>query len=157
MQGVRKQHPKPTYQAIDMTTAQKPINDVFPSPDEIANQHIKQLVEDLKYSEHCKVFIRANYKLATGGDKATFKIIANYVAGVEALYPLYVAKLEDNQRMFKSHEVNMKALLELKELKQIVKIFFEAIKGQYPTEYMQIGNLFGIAKETVKPKFFKEL
>lgn len=51
----------------------------------------------------------------------------------------------------------MKAFLELRELKEINKIFFDAIKAQYPTEYMQICNLFGISKATVKPKFFKEL
>jgi hypothetical protein len=79
------------------------------------------------------------------------------VAGVEVLYPIFVGKCEDNQRMFKSHEVNMKAFLELRELKEINKIFFDAIKAQYPTEYMQICNLFGISKATVKPKFFKEL
>jgi hypothetical protein len=140
-----------------MTTAQKPINDAFPSPDEIANKHIKQLAEDLQYSEHCKLWIKGKYQEYTGGDKATVKVLANYVAGVEVLYPIFVGKCEDNERMFKSHEVNMKAFLELRELKEINKIFFDAIKAQYPTEYMQICNLFGISKATVKPKFFKEL
>jgi hypothetical protein len=140
-----------------MSAALQPVNDKFPSPDEIANKHIKQLAEDLQYSDHCKLWIKGIYKESTGGDKATVKVLANYVAGVEVLYPLYVAQGEDNKRMFASHEVNMKALLELKELKDIVKVFFANITDNYPSEQMNIKRIFGTSQEIVKPKFFKEL
>jgi hypothetical protein len=140
-----------------MSAALQPVNEKFPSPDEIANKHIKQLAEDLQYSDHCKLWIKGIYKESTGGDKATVKVMANYVAGVEVLYPLYVAQGEDNKRMFASHEVNMKALLELKELKDIVKVFFANITDNYPSEQMNIKRIFGTSQEIVKPKFFKEL
>ena len=57
-----------------MSAALQPVNDKFPSPDEIANKHIKQLAEDLQYSDHCKLWIKGIYKESTGGDKATVKL-----------------------------------------------------------------------------------
>ncbi len=140
-----------------MSAAIQTVNDKFPSPEEIANKHIRQLAEDLQYSDHCKLWIKGIYKESTGGDKATVKVLANYVAGVEVLYPLYVAQGEDNKRMFASHEINMKALLELKELKEVVKVFFETLTDNYPSEQMTIKGLFGTSKQIVNPKFFKEL
>lgn len=140
-----------------MSSVVKPINDPFPSPEEIANKHIKQMVEDLQFADHCKLFIKGKFAEANSGDKGTYKVLAHYVAGIEVLHPMYLALLEDNKRMFASHEVNMKALLELKELKEIVKVFFATITDNYPADQMNIKRLFGTSQEIVKPKFFKEL
>ncbi len=154
MQGVRKQHPKPTYQAIDMSAA-LPINDTFPSPEELAEKQAKNIkeywVDNQESLPIIKDWIREEHALTKDPEKRKkWSKTARLLLGGENMEKELLS-------VRKSHEVNMKALLELIELKDINKIFFEAIKGQYPTEYMQIGNLFGIAKDTVKPKFFKEL
>lgn len=138
-----------------MSAALLPINDTFPSPEELAEKQAKNIkdywVDNQEALPIIKDWIREEHAATKDPEKRKkWSKMARLLLGAENMEAEFLS-------LRKSHEINMKALLELRELKAIVKAYFEIITEHYADAAMNLKGLFAQAIAKIKPKFFKEL